>query len=207
MMHKNKDAGLTLLELLVVVLILTLLISLLLPVLITARKYAQRAGCISNMRQIHTAWTLYVGDYGGSTSDMRCWPRWRNLIPSYVKDTCLIVCPIDPANGWMRVVGADATSYAYLEPFAPLTEDILKVDTNPGVVACYLHGQCRLGGLFPHCKGLVLRIRIDGSLGRGYFPVICYQNGFGLVSWYFFTDSPCPEIYLGGGQPCDPPSW
>lgn len=206
--NRGHIQGLTLLELLVVILIVALLVGILLPVISGARKYSYQTNCISNIRQIHLAWTLYIGDYGGNVNDMSSWPRWRPLA-NYVKDNRVLVCPLDPAGGWWRIFNSDyVTSYAYLAPSTSMTTDILRVDPNPGVVACYLHGQCQVAGrIFPHCKGLVLRIRIDGSLRKGHFPVICHSNGYGMTSWFFFTDEPCPPRYLGGGTPCDPPSW
>lgn len=186
------------------VLIIMLLVALILPVLTTARKHSYQAICISNMRQIHTAWMLYIGDYGGSVTDTTCWPKWQSLIP-YIKDNRVLICHSDPVHGWWRLLGEEPdSSYAFLEP--PMAADVLRLDPNPGIVGCFLHGQCRMRHT-PLCKGLVLRIRADGSLGRGRFLLLCFPNGHGWTSWYFFTDAPCPPRYRLGGIPCDPPSW
>ncbi|MEP6663412.1 MAG: prepilin-type N-terminal cleavage/methylation domain-containing protein, partial [Verrucomicrobiota bacterium] len=62
---KSNQAGFTLIELLVVLVIVALLAGLLLPALARAKTKAQRAACISNLRQIGLAVTAYAGDYEG----------------------------------------------------------------------------------------------------------------------------------------------
>jgi prepilin-type processing-associated H-X9-DG protein/prepilin-type N-terminal cleavage/methylation domain-containing protein len=56
----------TLLELLVVIAVIVILVSMLLPALSHAQERGQRAGCISNLRQVATAAHLYMDDYNGS---------------------------------------------------------------------------------------------------------------------------------------------
>jgi len=50
----------TLIELLVVIAIITLLVAVLVPVLNRARELGQRAVCLSNLKQLTLAWTLYA---------------------------------------------------------------------------------------------------------------------------------------------------
>jgi prepilin-type processing-associated H-X9-DG protein len=55
----------TLVELLVVVAIIAILASILLPALAQGKEQARRANCISNYRQLHLAWQLYIDDNNG----------------------------------------------------------------------------------------------------------------------------------------------
>ena len=55
----------TLIELLVVIAIIGILAAMLLPVLVRAKQSAQRADCVSNLRELALATELYLGDNAG----------------------------------------------------------------------------------------------------------------------------------------------
>ena len=58
--------GFTLIELLVVIAIIAILAAILFPVFARARESARRTVCVSNVRQLGTAWMMYVQDYDES---------------------------------------------------------------------------------------------------------------------------------------------
>ncbi len=71
----RPGAGFTLIELLVVIAVIAVLIGLLLPALGKARDAGRQVKCLSNMRQIGTAATLYAGDYKEEFFPPDLWAR------------------------------------------------------------------------------------------------------------------------------------
>lgn len=112
--HPNRcdRSGFTLIELLVVISIISILAAILFPVFARARENARRTGCMSNMKQIGLAFTMYAQDYderlvsermgdkgsgvmaftryNGQSSD---WLSWRELLYPYVKNVQVFNCP------------------------------------------------------------------------------------------------------------------
>ncbi len=125
--------GFTLIELLVVIAIIAILAAILSPVFISAKEQARQAKCISNLKQITSAWLMYVDDNSGRacpsyyiSSDgwRRAWDFdlkdvksggkittiWKyGLLGPYAKSGEIKSCPSFHGGKWDRPY----TGYAY----------------------------------------------------------------------------------------------
>lgn len=114
MRNPSTSRGFTLIELLVVISIIALLIAILLPALKSARDSARGVACLSGIRQVGFALTLYAQDYAGRypIADANLtrppgdptWDNWAFLISDYLNDNReLYLCPMyDPPVGVQR---------------------------------------------------------------------------------------------------------
>ena len=106
--HKRLH-GFTLIELLVVIAIIMVLAGMLVPGLAGARRRAQSAACLSNLRQLGTAIQMYGDDYNGRLTALSGqFPQWTDPTPPfgwtkllfpYLKSPDLYRDPAWP--GWM----------------------------------------------------------------------------------------------------------
>src|SRR5918911_4588972 len=100
-----RRRGFTLIELLVVIAIIAILAAILFPVFAQARAKARGISCLSNVKQVGTAFHMYVQDYDETTPNMwggsgTCQPTgancsqewWYGLYP-YTKNVQLVYCP------------------------------------------------------------------------------------------------------------------
>ncbi|HXH61384.1 MAG TPA: type II secretion system protein, partial [Fimbriimonadaceae bacterium] len=62
-MHNSNKGAFTLIELLVVLAIISVLAAILFPAFASAKAAAKKIECMSNLRQIGIAWSLYNTDY------------------------------------------------------------------------------------------------------------------------------------------------
>lgn len=104
----TEQRGFSLLELLVVIGIITMLCGLLMPIFAKAREMSRRTRCLSNLRQIGSALTMYADDYDGFiypavyNEGWKCpmgrYPpgsAWPFAIGAYARDIGVFRCPND----------------------------------------------------------------------------------------------------------------
>ena len=93
----------TLIELLVVIAIVAILAALLLPALARAKRQAQRASCVSQLRQQGLAWRIYLDENASRFPDRR---ELKNDLPGGYQPWNTWP-KSDPRAGWAPVVLAD----------------------------------------------------------------------------------------------------
>jgi prepilin-type N-terminal cleavage/methylation domain-containing protein/prepilin-type processing-associated H-X9-DG protein len=101
--RQNSRPGFTLVELLVVVGIIAILVALLVPVLTKARKAANATNCLSNLRSMGQAWTIYISEnkthlpyylwHTPGTPDIAWGGYWIGLLSNNRVQTSQLRCP------------------------------------------------------------------------------------------------------------------
>ncbi len=135
--------GFTLIELLVVIAIIAILAAILFPVFARAREKANQSSCLSNVKQIMTAWKMYASDYDGqfthhlygTPTDSLYWWYWP--MQAYIKNVQIFQCPSDtPRNftnqpmgecsygmNWLycngRYIKSSSGTWVYTPPIPP----------------------------------------------------------------------------------------
>jgi prepilin-type N-terminal cleavage/methylation domain-containing protein len=118
----QRRQGFTLIELLVVIAIIAILAAILFPVFAQARAKARQTSCLSNLKQLTLATSMYQQDYDGSFPYWNWWFQadaggcggrgnaaldrgcghydslWLNAIYPYTKNGQIYACPSDVQN-------------------------------------------------------------------------------------------------------------
>lgn len=93
---KRCSRGFTLIELLVVIAIIAIMAAILFPVFTSAKATAKKSACISNMRQICSAWAMYVDNNDGSCPSLYNFSTrqtWMEELFPFIKNCAIFGCP------------------------------------------------------------------------------------------------------------------
>lgn len=108
-MRSFRTRGFTLIELLVVIAIIAILAAILFPVFARARENARKSTCQSNLKQIGTAFNMYLQDYDGMhVTYYGGTLLWVEKVEPYVKNSGVFLCP--SRTGWYTPSTACASS-------------------------------------------------------------------------------------------------
>src|SRR6187399_2962586 len=118
----GERGAFTLIELLVVIAIIAILAAILFPVFAQARDKARAATCLSNMKQVALALSMYTSDHEETfpihqDADMfmrpTALPNWGRLLFPYTKNIGVYLCPtarIWPGHAAGAAKGLEITS-------------------------------------------------------------------------------------------------
>lgn len=141
----------TLIELLVVIAIIAILSAILFPVFAKAKSAAKKTASISNMRQVGTAFNLYLQDFDDTTPALYYFDPnnlsipstqgfyyWPVLILPYAKSEKIFLCPEDTADD---PVLADSQGRGRFDPKNELHFYIVGANPSYGYNYRYLNDQ------------------------------------------------------------------
>ena len=126
-----RQRAFTLIELLVVIAVIALLVGILLPSLGAARRAAQSVECLSNIRQLTTAHTLYINDFEGRFIDAgldhgglgeldKAWPF---TLREYASGPLVLRSPLDRSRFWSESEGGLHSGASLTTASALLADD------------------------------------------------------------------------------------
>jgi prepilin-type N-terminal cleavage/methylation domain-containing protein len=150
-MSKGFRTGFTLIELLVVIAIISILASILMPVFSQARAKGRAAACISNVRQILMAISMYTQDNDecvvrGQMDPADIQSEWYNSIFAYTHNRQILFCPDRKDSGPGYGLNYYAGQGIAIGMFFDTASKILIADVPPERIQATMPGDGKIAG-------------------------------------------------------------
>ncbi len=175
--RKQSKFGFTLVEMLVVVAILTVLLAVLLPTYFESREKARSNQCLSNLRQLGQALTMYVRDYDDAyptiipyieddkTPGIEAKITWRDLLMPYLRNPFFTCQSRSILNRLSRIENNDVMSgYGYNASL----NNIVPIDENASPIFYKFEGKIEPIVLYPSLTVAIFDART--GIEACYFP-------------------------------------
>ncbi len=201
MQHRKWQGAFTLIELLVVIAIIAILAAILFPVFARAREQARATACLSNVKQLQLAVSMYLNDYDGVFPVP--YLQWANAVGDSWGELYQGHAAI--GNAAQQDYARNASYFAQLNPYIK-NQGLLVCPSDSGALTNFPIGQRFTSYHFRHYLGYgFLQGYIDccGTAGRLWkeaefrFPAQTYVFDE-LHIWH--DDRREPLRWLGGGE-------
>jgi prepilin-type N-terminal cleavage/methylation domain-containing protein/prepilin-type processing-associated H-X9-DG protein len=208
-MKRQKSGGFTLIELLVVIAIIAVLAALLFPVLAQAREKARQTHCLSNMKQLGVATTLYTQDWDETLPhspyklvrrfDEPNRPNFLGAILPYVESRAVLVCSssLDPdgSGADLHCTGPSCTvDLSQLDPDRLRLEDRCTGPDCSSYVANHVVTGRRSSEIPAPAAIVYLQEFSFRTNAARHFPFV--MKGRGYAQWYWQTS----QNHAAGGN-------
>ena len=141
------ERGFTLIELLVVIAIIAILAALLLPALAKAKSKAQGMACVTNEKQLVTAWLMYADDNNDMMVGLSTYPNSQSTPVWRVQTSYITGCPATLPPDQQVIWKVDR---GYSHPDPRWDGPLFKYAPNPDIMHCpadpFYQLPCPAGG-------------------------------------------------------------
>lgn len=191
---RGRNAGFTLVELLVSIVIVAVLATLVAVAAHSIRERSKEVGSLNNMRQIGTALQLYAGEHGhypetSHTVDLD--HAWIKALETHLDDYDEVrICPADPRGAERLAAGGTSyvlNSFLFVPEIGPWGEVIGRPLNRPAAI--------------PHLSRTIMAFTCADSVGPG--PGNDHTHSNLWSSWQAVCADISPSRFGGNGDPHD----